>query len=317
MSRMVAARVIPPAVVFLAVLACASAGQPSRAASRVLDRAAPAPPRLAARNFLADRLWDDGRAEVSVYTGTIERYGAVRPLAARIIVVKEDMNTAQLVKSAAGPRTGRTRPVLKLNYLHDFTTGTYDYHQMCSSFLDRATGEVAKLAMSSTDGCGITYVEIRTDGQRVSRQSHSYWEDESKSEGDVVSAGGPFVVSDALPLWLRRLDLGHAQVFHTRLLPSQVSNRVASLDLPKAKIEVVGRADRHGLLVRVRSMGGPDWQREFTREDRYWFDPAWPHPLVRFEGGNDPTVLTRVRTTRLAYWNETDPGDERLLEGGR
>jgi hypothetical protein len=298
-------------LLLVAALALAAAGP---ATARVIAGARLPEPRLAGRDLFADRLWDDGRAEISLYEGTIERYGKVRPLKARIIVVKEDMDTLQRVKSATGPGPG-TRPVLKQNFIQDFRTGTYDYHQMCSTFLDRATGRVEKLAMTSADGCGITSVEIRTEGGRVSREAHSYWDAQSGHE--FVVADAAFLVADALPLWLRRLDLGRTQVFHTRLLPSQISNQVSPLDLPEAKIEVVGRPDRHGLLVRVHVLGGPDWQRESTREDRYWFDPAWPHPLVRFEGGNDPTVLTRVRTIRLAYWNETAPGDERLLEGGR
>jgi hypothetical protein len=80
-----------------------------------------------------------------------------------------------------------------------------------------------------------------------------------------------------------------------------------------AHVEVVGRADRHGLPVTVRQERASSGQGA-PRIDRYWFDPAWPHGLTRFEsGGEDATVLERVKTMRVAYWQRTAPGDERLL----
>jgi hypothetical protein len=271
-------------------------------------------PRFAPRDLLADRLWDDGRAEYSTYEGTIQRYGIRRALTARIIVVKEDMDIAQGVKSDAGPVAGKTRTVLKQNLIRDFRTGTYDYHQMCSSFLDRSSGHLLKLAMSSTEGCGITFVELRPGEDGWQRKSHSYWDGEgTRTEALLPRAMTKFVSADALPLWLRRLDLRQAASFTISLLTSQVGNRVQPLGFRNFSIEVAGRSDRHGLPVRVRPLDeSPESQA--ASSDRYWFDPAWPHPLVRFEGGGkDATVLRRVKTTRLAYWEKTAPGDERLV----
>lgn len=270
------------------------------------------PPRRAAHDVFADSLWDDGRAEITVYEGTIERYGVARPLAARIIVVKEDMDMEQSVKSAAGPVEGRTRPMLKQNLIRDFRTGTYDYHQMCSTFLDRRSGNVAKLVMSSSEGCGITFVELLPSSHGWDRVSHSYWDGEGDSTQHGIDGefGHPGTPMDALPLWLRRLDLESGQKFMAYLLPSQVSNRVASLRVMPWQIEIIGRADKNGLPVLVHDRSDPG----ASRTDRYWFDPVWPHPLVRFEGGADATVLTRVKTTRLAYWEKTAPGDEKLIE---
>ena len=269
-----------------------------------------AAPILAARDLLADRLWDDGKAELSVYRGTIERYGKPRPLAVRIIVVKEAMDEEQRVKAERFPRAGRTRDVLKVHALYDFPTGTYDYHQATSAFLDRASADLAKLAMASTEGCGITYVEVLPEAAGWRHVSHSYWD----GEGDhamvlATHRERTTLAADGLALWLRRLDLKRAQRFEVNLLPSQRSGRVQNQELPTATIEVTGRADRHGLPVVVRWTGGD----ARARTDRYWFDPAWPHALARFEGGADPTTFARVKTMRLAYWEKNAPGDERLL----
>jgi hypothetical protein len=269
--------------------------------------------RLATRDLFADPLWDDGRAEYTTYRGTIERYGAKRPLKARLIVVKEDMDVTQRVKSDVGPVPGRTWTVLKQNYSHDFTTGTYDYHQMSSAFLDRTSGVLHKLTVSSQEACGLTFAELVRNDRGFSRVLHSYWDGEA-SQTRAIGMSDPIasfiVIADALPLWLRRLDLTRPQSFYLDVVPRQLANRAQPLELRLTQIEVAGGPDRYGLLVRVRETS----PRVDAPIDRYWFDPAWPHPLVRFEGGTDATVLERVKTMRIAYWKETAPGDERLLE---
>jgi hypothetical protein len=272
-------------------------------------------PRLAARDLFADPIWDDGRAEYTIYRGTIERYGAKRALEARLIVVKEDMDAAQRVKSEKGPIPGKTWPVLKQNYSQDFTTGTYDYHQMSSAFLDRESGLLHKLTVSSQEACGLTFARLAFVDGGVKRVLHSYWDGEADREEVAAIPGGARenVVADALPLWLRRLDLTRQQSFSLGVLPAQLSNRAQPLAFLTMGVEVVGRPDRYGLLVRVGQILNSDVIIGDARVDRYWFDPVWPHPLVRFEGGRDSTVLVRVKTMRIAYWKENASGDERLL----
>jgi hypothetical protein len=278
---------------------------------RVVRNRPEAGPILAHRSLFDDPIWDDGRAELSVYKGTIERYGKPRSLEATIIVVKEDMDVPQRVKSERGPIAGRTRTVLKQNTLRNFKTGTYEYHQMSSTFLDRSTGNLEKLVMSSTEGCGITFVEVLPQENAWRHVSHSYWDGEGDRERLIEHRPGRrMIAGDALTLWLRRLDLGRPQWVEAHGLPSQISVHVVEPKLVPAGVEVVGRADRYGFPVNVEWGGRP----EERRIDRYWFDSAWPHTLTRFEGGADSTVLERVKTMRIAYWKKTAPGDERLLQ---
>lgn len=299
-----------PVIGCVLVLACSGAGSGEGSASRA--RVVANAPRESPRGLLSDPLWDDGKAEVSTYRGTIVHYGKSRPLRVRLIAVKEDMDLAQRVKSDAGPVPGRTATVIKLNAIRDFPAGTYDYHQMSSSFLDRATGELLKLAMSSTEGCGITFVEVLPGVAGWRHVSHSYFDGEADRDLVLVpDARRRAVAADALPLWLRRLDLTHGQLATVDLLPGQLAGRVRDTTFVRATIDVAGTPDAHGLPVSVSFRDGPG---QGSRTDRYWFDPAWPHPLVRFEGGRDATVFERVKTLRLAYWEKTDPGDERLLE---
>ena len=273
-------------------------------------RPAPPNPAFATPDPFADAVWDDGRAEIAVYRGTMPRYGTPRPARARIIVVKEDLDVAQRVKSDGPPAAGRTRPVLKMNTILDFPTGTYDYHQMSSVFVDRESGALEKLAMSSTEGCGITYVEVLPRDAAWRHVSHSYWDGEADRELTLaLRTERPTLAADALPLLLRRYDLARAATFPADLLPTQLSSRVAAPALVPATIEIAGRPDAHGLPVTVRSVDA----RGAPRVDRYWFDPASPHGLVRLERA-DGLVLERAKALRLAYWEKTAPGDEKLLE---
>jgi hypothetical protein len=295
------------AVCALAAVLLLAAGE--ALAASIPKEAGPPGPAWATPAFAADKLWDDGKAEFSVYRGTIERYGVTRPVTAKIIAVKEDMNDAQHVKSDRGPVAGRTTTVLKLNYLHDFETGMYAYHQMTSTFLDRSTMQLRKLAMSSTEGCGVTYVEILPMASGWRHVSHSYFDGEG--DRDVVIAplaGRPAVAWDGLALWLRALDLTIPQRFEIALLPSQLASRARNAAFVRATV-VITPATAAGVTARV-SYTDRDGK---PRVDTFVFAAAAPHVLTHLERG-DGLTLDLVKTQRIAYWEKTRPGDEKLLE---
>jgi hypothetical protein len=275
-----------------------------------------AAPAGAASAFALDPIWDDGKAEFSTYDGTTERYGKTRVTQARIIVVKEDLVRATLVKSDAGPVPGRTLEVLKMNVIADFPTGTYTYHQMASLFFERMSLEVLKESMSHTEGCGITFVRVGPKHGRLIHEAHSYWDGEADHEIPVEWPAGsrPQLWWDALPVslrpWTEGPDRFEAKVW---LLPGQVSGKspiestrpVAAtlrgegpwpLDVPAGHF-----ATRR---IAVVSPSGTDV---------FWFDRRAPHVLVRMETAAGRRLALR-RTQRLDYWNHRDPGDEKLVE---
>ena len=271
---------------------------------------------FASPRFQDNALWDDGQAEFSVYRGHFAKYGIPRAFEARFIVVKEDMNRALRVKSDPGPVSGKTATVLKVNYIQDIPTGVYTYHQMTSAFVDRATLATVKLAMSSTEGCGITFVEVLPGRDGLRQVSHSYWDGQADRDLRIAAPRGA-LLWDALPLWLRALDLGKRQTFRAPMLPSQLSGKVEASTLVPATIEVAGTAgpvqpaaggSRQAYPVRV-SYKDPAGKE---RTDTFWFDAAPPHVLVRLERG-DGLTLALARTLRMAYWEKTRPGDEALL----
>ncbi len=305
-----------PAVALAALLAIAGPGQGLAAPSATpaaTPLAAAAPPGTIVRAVpapFADPVWDDGQAEFSTYRGTIDQDGHERPLSARMIAVKEEFDLAQGVKSDPGAAAGRTTTAIKLNVIREFASGTVSYHQMASVFFERASLAPLKLTMASSDGCGISYVEVIPGADQWRHSSRSYWQGEAARELaiDAPGSGPPIILWDGLPLWLRSLDLRTPQRFEIRLLPGQMSARVQATRFIPAGIQVFGREESKGLRVRL-SYRNAQGRRS---GDTLWFRAEPPHVLRRIERG-DGLVLDLVRTQRLAYWTKTAPGDEALV----
>jgi hypothetical protein len=263
-------------------------------------------------------LWDDGRAELSTYVGTTRRYGETRPTRARIVLVKEDLVRATLVKSDVGPVPGRTVEVLKQVFVADFPTGTYAYHQTATLFFDRRTLQLLKEAMSHSESCGITFVRIGLDAGRLIHEAHSYWDGEADRRVPITwpAADRPRVLWDALPVWLRSLPQmdPRGEALQVWLLPTQISGRS-----PLASTRPVAATIRRG-------PGGPETVRvpfgavstiRYTVEspagrDTFWLAAATPHTLIRVATAAGRR-LELEKTQRLDYWNHHAVGDERLL----
>lgn len=264
---------------------------------------------------LADRLWDDGRAEVAIYRGVTPRYGQDRATEMRLIAVKEDLLRDAWVKSERGPLPGRTVEAVKLVVVADFQTGTYSYHQTATVFFERASMEVLKEAMSHTEQCGITFVRVGPVNGRWIHEAHSYWEGEGDRRVPLVWPAGrrERLFWDGLPVSLRRwVAAGRPGSTEVWLLPSQISGRspIESTRPVAARVEVGGRgplavpAGRfEAREVRVVTAAGTD---------RFWFDAAFPHLLLRMETSWGRKVALE-RTLRLDYWNHHMNGDERAL----
>uniref|UniRef100_A0A832MLA0 DUF3108 domain-containing protein n=1 Tax=Eiseniibacteriota bacterium TaxID=2212470 RepID=A0A832MLA0_UNCEI len=259
-------------------------------------------------------LWDDGRAELSVYEGVVPRYGHDRPAKVTLVVVKEDLLEDTLVKSEAGPRPGRTVEAVKMHWVWQFSTGTYDYHQAATVMFRRADGVALKETMSSAEGCGITFVRVAPRGGRLVHAAHSYWEGEADREVEVPRrAGQELLFLDGAPVWLRRWA-GAARPFETRvrLLPGQISARspAAAARPVDAVLRYLGEEDLAVPAGRFRA-------RRFAiavggATHLYWLDARAPHVLLRMQGA-DGRGMALAATRRLDYWNHTAPGDERRL----
>lgn len=259
--------------------------------------------------FGSHPLWDDGQAEVSLYDVEEPRYGTARRFEARMIVVKEDLRLDTHVKSDRGPVPGETQEVLKLNHLRLIPTGSYDYHQMLSAYLERASLQPVKVSMAHFESCGITFVELLAGAGRLKQVSHSYWEGEADRELTIPFSSDD-LLADALPLRLRGMDFMRKDPLAVKVLPSQIGGRVARPALvpmtlrfkPAQRLEVPA-----GAFEAVEAeLQGPEGKA------RFFFEKAFPHRLIRMETAARG-VYTLRKSLRLDYWNHHEPGDEKLL----
>jgi hypothetical protein len=276
---------------------------------------APANGAPARENVLANRLWDDGKAELSMYEGTVVRYGHERPAMAQMVVVKEDLIAATLVKSDSGPVAGRTLTAIKLNWIVDFQTGTYRYHQMATVQFRRDDFAVLKETMSSTEGCGITFVRIGPKAGRLTHETHSYWEGEADREVAVDAREGALAYLDAMPVALRAYVKDATRPFElqVRMMPGQIAGRspITATQPVEARIQFTGNET-------LTVPAGTFRTRHFVvthgqGSDQYWFAATFPYAMIRTES-SDGRRFALKKTQRIDYWRHTAPGDERLLE---
>ena len=250
-------------------------------------------------DLLRDRLWDDGKAEYDVYDAREVREGAPRPARVVILLVKEPFNARLGVKADRPPATD----VIKMNQVIDVPTGVYAFHQMHSSFWDRATGALVKFSLTSNDSCGNTFKEGRIGGGSLQLLFHTYWDGEADGERTIrVPEGGVFL--DELPMKLRTLARFDPAEYTILLFPSVISSKMGNPAFAPATIRVLPAGPDGAIRVEVAYRSGVD---------RFVFQKALPHVLASWTRA-DGSTLRLKKSLRLDYWNHHAPGDEKLLE---
>ncbi len=287
--------VVVPAVLLMAILpACRAAATPSSASP-----------------FATDPLWDDGRAEVNAYEATESRYGIDRPFTAYHIVVKEDFARQQLVKADPGHDPEDLVTVLKLNQVVHLQTGIYDYHQMASTFHERASMGLLKFSLASFEWCGNTYKEFTRREGRAALHVRTYWDGQAEATYDLP-AGPEVILYDELPLWIRSLPQRTGTRRTMKLVPGQIHSKGPRPVLRDATLSAGGEETLETPAGRFDVVR---WELadEGGTTDTYWIAAAFPHLLVawdRSDGGR-----YRLKSSqRLAYWELSRPGDERFLQ---
>lgn len=261
-----------------------------------------APAAAGADSWRWSSLWDDGRAEFSVYEVDWPRYGALYAGRAVLVLVKEPWAPELDVKA------DRPRPdgfdVLKLNHGREVPTGIYTYQQAASLFFRRDDGALRKLAATSAESCGISTAYLR-DGRLETR---SYFD----GQGDRTlrwPAGA--LPEDGLPAALRDYVAGPVPAT-LRVFPSLLASRLPELaarsySIERAPAEVTVPAGRFAAVeLRLLGEGGPLV---------YQFEAAPPHRLLALRHA-DGTAYRLVKSERLAYWQMHAPGDEAWLPPG-
>lgn len=103
--------------------------------------------------------WYAGKAEITSYKLTQNRYGELHQGTAVNIFVTEDFLPEKQVK--ADNQNKKNVPVLKLNSTKKFTTGIYPYSLMTSIFTPiDINKKTIKISFSSQEWCGNTFMQL-------------------------------------------------------------------------------------------------------------------------------------------------------------
>jgi len=133
--------------------------------------------------------WYDGKAELSRYQLSQNRYGELHEGEAVLIFVTEDFLTEKQVKYEGGTHKEEIASVLKLNRSTKFFTGIYPYSIMTSIFSPvDAKKPTLKVSSSSQEWCGHTFSQLNYRKNQYQAQLFSYFMKESDQNTMVPAA---------------------------------------------------------------------------------------------------------------------------------
>lgn len=238
-----------------------------------------------------DAYWRQGKAELSRFELSQNRYRDNHPGEAIQIFVTEDFLTDRQVKNER--YTGRhSAPVLKLNAVHRLATGIYDYSIMTSVFSPIQVGVLSlpfKVTNSIQDWCGQTFMQVN----RMKYRLKIFWNAYFELEGDAGASLPAIPMEDGI--WGQiRLDPRALPAGSFRILPALAYFRLMHVPvkgyLAEGETYAYSGADFPGKRLRVYRLHYPELQRTLE---------------IIYEG---------MPPYRIAGWKETHPslGDKKI-----
>lgn len=274
----------------LAVAGALFAAARSFAAASAEAPADPAP--QGSPSFGEDRLWDDGKAELSRYAAEEIVEGEKRSFTAWSVIVAEHFDPKQMVKKDGWDAA--FVPLLKCNWFLQIPTGIYSYQQMASLFLRRSDGLVMKASFSSQEWCGTTFAEWRRD--RPGLEIHSYWDGEGDQRHELPDLSTNVLFTEQLPLWIRGRHPGKARSEAVKVIAKRIAtSKCPPPAIADATIAFDGPAgDAPDAPLVARLVVG-------DKVDTFRFARDFPHVMEEWARA-DGTKWTLEKSVRLDYW---------------
>ena len=266
-----------------------------------------------------NKYWTQGKAEVSVYDLSQNRYKDNHPGQAISVFVTEDFLTDKQVKNEYYSNPKSTW-ILKNIQLRKFTTGVYDYSLFSSVFtpIDRNKfPQSLKVTATSQEWCGTIFTQVNLRGEKYKYQQRSYFE----KEGDVLDAINKGVLEDELytvlrmnPAFLPKGDfniipaLNFMQLKH---LPNRTYKANGSIRTYKGSEFTGNKLNEYKVLI-----------PELKRELRIVFENQAPYKIVGWLDSFPSAFDKKIRTTKatltaqkmLPYWGQNSLRDANLRE---
>ena len=269
--------------------------------------------------------WGDGKAEISSYVLTQNRYNQPRKAVSVMIYVTEPFNLNKQVKSdVSNDKDPNIISVLKLNRTKKFQTGIYDYSLMSSVFVPINTysigkstysgGSPLKVSFSSQEWCGLTTHQLNRTEQGMNSRQLSYFESEGdkfeqwKSDDRTLYADNLFIavreVLAPLPAgtypYYQTLEFG--RLFH-RAFPQQtavVEKKDATISHDNKNVSVT-----HWIITAGKQKWTFDVEKEYSRR------------ILEYQFQDGDLVIEKgklLKSKRLSYWQLKKYGDEKYIK---
>jgi len=257
------------------------------------------------RNLTEDfkSYWYAGKAEITSYKLSQERYGELRNGTAVNIFVTEDFLPEIQVK--ADRSTSENIPVLKLNQTKNYITGIYPYSVMTSVFSPtNRVDDAVKISHSMQEWCGHVYVQLNNK-EDYNIRSHSYFEGEADQEFSLEKV---WLEND---IWTRiRINPEELPTGEFQMLPSFEFFRMSHLDIKPATADAILQ---QGDSISSYSVTYPELKRSLS----IYFNSKPPYEIERWEQVH-PNGLTstaeKMKRIRSAYWGQNSKQFEYLRD---
>ena len=263
-----------------------------------------------------DPYWYQGKAELSRYELSQNRYKDNHPGEVVMIFVTEDFLTDKQVKND-NYTNPNSIPILKNNIVKSFPTGIYTYNIMTSVFTpvnNAAYPMSLKVSNSSQEWCGQTYMQVNFNAKKkvYDYELKSYFENEADKKGQAKAVLMEEELFNRIRINPESLPTGKVDLLpsteYTRLTHRPYTPAKAKLDLADYKDQ-----DFSGNHLRVYTINYPDFGRTmeivFENEPPFliagWRDT---YPSM-FDKQDRVTIAKRTHTILDAYWGHNSLAD--------
>jgi len=243
--------------------------------------------------------WHSGKAEVTSYQLSQERYGELREGTAVTIFVTEDFLVKEQVKANTISEENLT--VLKLNQTKNFNTGIYPYSIMSSTFSPvYESGHALKISSSIQEWCGQMYMQLNNK-KDFEIESHSYFEGEADRKKSLSKTWLENELWNVIRINPEELPIGDLL-----MIPSFEYLQMRHKEI---KAHSAFATIKQGDDTTVYTVNYPELQRQLV----FYFKNIFPYEIEKWEevnatAKNDTvglrTTAIKMKRMNIDYWNK-------------
>ncbi len=247
------------------------------------------------------QLWYDGKAELSSYDLSQNRYGELHEGTAVLVYVTEDFSKSKQVKLDNPSSAGKDKQaILKLNLTKSFLTGIYPYTIINSIFTPIDLSGTIKTSCSVQEWCGHTFMQVNKNAEGFKTQQFSYFE----AEGDKSSTLPNAILEDELWTMLR---INPSKIPEGKIKLVRGNQAVRLMHKTCQVVDAIVKRENVNLenRIAVTALGIEFADRKLSIYYEINFPytiQGWDESYAEF-GGKALTTKARLKKTmRLPYW---------------